>query len=120
MLSVEIEQFQPDIVFTGLLDSETFSNRVGGQCVYECPRCGYRIRFRWRDFLRSDERPLHKRPIRQQFDRLTPDQFTGEHGKFDFGCPSCHAPTRILFSAENYRIRAYHYEIQTILVGARE
>jgi hypothetical protein len=117
---VEIEQFDPDGVIQGLLDSDDYTNRVAGSCIYGCPRCGHRIRFKWRNFQKSDEKSFLKRGVRPQFEALTPTNPFDKQGFFDFYCPTCQAPTRIIFSINDYTTLAFHFEIDLVLVGERE
>ena len=117
MQSVLIDHYQARAVFRGLLDGDGFRDRVAGSCIYSCPRCGHRIRFRWRSFYQSDGRSPFKRPLRRIFDDRTPKLDTDEQGALDFSCPTCAAPTRIIFSAQEYSKIAYHFDIYAVLVG---
>ena len=117
---MEIEQFDPDSLIQGLLDSEDYTNRVAGNCIYSCPRCGHRIRFKWRNFHKSDKRSFLKQAVRPPFDALTPINPFDKQGFLDFHCPSCHAPTRIIFSINDYTLLAFHFEIDLVLVGEKE
>jgi len=117
MQSAQIDHFEARTVFRGLLDGKDFQNRVAGACIYQCPRCRHRIRFRWRSFFSADGRSAFKRGLRRCFDDLTPALSTGEQGRFDFYCPTCAAPTRIIFCARDYSKIAYHFDIYAVLVG---
>lgn len=112
-----VDHFAAEAVFRGLLAGEDYRNRVGGSCVYRCPRCSHRIRFRWRSFYQADERSGFKRTLRRVFDDLTPTLTADEQGAIDFYCPACQAPTRIIFSAAASGKIAYHFEIYAVLVG---
>ena len=85
--------------------------------VYRCPRCGHRIRFRWRSFYQANGRSSFKRKLRRVFDDLTPTLEADEQGFIDFVCPTCAAPTRIIYSAHDYTKIAYHFDIYAALVG---
>ena len=117
-LSAPIDHYEASSVFYGLLDGEDYRNRVAGSCVYRCPRCSHRIRFRWRSFYQADERSVFQRKVRRVFDEMTPTLSTAEQGMLDFYCPTCAAPTRIIFSADDYSKIAYHFDIYAALVGA--
>ncbi len=117
MRSARIDHYQARAVFHGLLDGEDYRNRVAGACVYRCPRCSHRIRFRWRSFYQADGRSAFERKLRRFFDDMTPTLASEEQGALDFYCPSCAAPTRIIFSAEDYSRIAYHFDIYAALVG---
>jgi len=117
---VEIAQFDPDRVIQGLLNSEDYTNRVAGSCIYSCPHCGHRIRFKWHNFRKSDERSFLKRDLRPLFDALTPKNPYEKQGFLDFHCPTCKTPTRIIFSINDYTLLAFHFEIDLVLVGERE
>ena len=116
-MSAQIDHFEARAVFRGLLDGEDFRNRVAGTCIYRCPRCSHRIRFRWRSFYLADGRSAFKRKLRRVFDDLTPPLSAEEQGQLDFRCPSCSAPTRIIFSAEAYTKIGYHFDVYAALVG---
>ncbi len=118
MLSAQIEHYEARSVFQGLLDGEDYRNRVAGTCIYCCPRCNHRIRFRWRSFYQADSRSAFKRKLQRFFDDMTPVLASEEQGFLDFYCPSCAAPTRIIFSAHDYSKIAYHFDIYAALVGA--
>ena len=118
MLSAQIDHFEARSVFHGLFDGEDYRNRVAGACVYRCPRCSHRIRFRWRSFYQADGRSAFKRKLRRFFDDMTPALSSDEQGFLDFYCPTCSAPTRIIFSADDYSKIAYHFDIYAALVGA--
>ncbi len=117
MRSLLIDHFPAEAVFRGLRAGEDYRNRIAGSCVYACPRCGHRIRFRWRSFYQADGRSGFKRALRRVFDEMTPTLSTAEQGAIDFFCPTCQAPTRIIFSAVAYSKIAYHFEIYAVLVG---
>lgn len=116
---MEIEQFKPADLIEGLLDGEDYQHRVGGSCIYRCPRCGHGIRFKWHNFKEADERSFLKPEFRPRFDLLTAKKSPLEQGFLDFHCPTCKAPTRIIFSIDDYRTLAFHYDIDLILVGGR-
>ena len=118
MLSAQIDHYEARAVFHGLFDGEDYRNRVAGACVYQCPRCRHRIRFRWRSFYQADGRSAFNRNLRRYFDDLTPVLSADEQGFLDFYCPTCSAPTRIIFSADDYTTNAYHFDIYAALVGA--
>ena len=113
-----IDHFDARAVFRGLLDGEDYRNRVAGSCIYRCPRCGHRIRFRWRSFYQANGRSPFQRRLRRIFDDLTPALPADEQGCIDFHCPACQAPTRIIYSAQDYTKIAYHFDIYAALVGA--
>jgi len=117
---VQIEQFDPDSIIQGLLDSDDYINRVGGSCIYGCPRCGHRIRFKWRNFHKSDQRSFLTHDVRPLFDNITPDNPYDKQGFIDFHCPTCSTPTRIVFSVDDYTLLAFHFEIDFVLVGERQ
>lgn len=117
MRSAAIDHFEARAVFRGLLDGDGYRNRVAGSCIYGCPRCGHRIRFRWRSFYRANGRSLFRRQLQRIFDDLTPSLPADEQGFLDFHCPTCAAPTRIIFSAQDYSKIAYHFDIYAALVG---
>ena len=117
MRKLLIDHFDAAAVFQGLLNGEDFRNRVVGTCIYYCPRCRHRIRFRWRSFFQADASSHFKRPLRRVFDDLTPTLPTDDQGCIDYFCPTCTAPTRIIFSAINYSKIAYRFEIYAVLVG---
>lgn len=117
MPSLLIDHYDARAVFRGLLDGDGFRNRVAGSCIYRCPRCGHRIRFRWRSFYRVDGRSAFKRKLCRVFDDLTPNLEADEQSLIDFHCPTCAAPTRIIFSAHDYSKIAYHFDIYAALVG---
>lgn len=117
MPSQLIDHYDARAVFRGLLDGDGFRNRVAGSCIYRCPRCGNRIRFRWRSFYGADGRSAFKRALRRIFDDLTPTLEADEQGCIDFHCPTCAAPTRIIFGAHDYTKIAYHFDVYAALVG---
>ena len=112
-----IEHFEPRAVIAGLLAGEDFSSRVGGSCVYGCPRCSHRIRFRWQHFYQADERSLLQRPFRRHFDQLTPALPPAEQGFIDFHCPTCQAPTRLIFRIAKGGAITFHFDMYAVLVG---
>lgn len=112
-----IEHFDAAAVFRGLLDGDDFGNRVAGSCIYGCPRCAHRIRFRWRSFFQAKNSPSFRRRMRRAFDDLTPKLEAGEPGLVDFFCPGCRAPTRIVFRASPANNDSYHFDIYAALVG---
>ena len=118
MLSPPIDHYEASAVFYGLLDGKDYHNRVAGSCIYCCPRCSHRIRFRWRSFYQADGRSTFRRKLRRCFDDMTPTLSSEEQGLLDFFCPTCSAPTRIIFSADDYSKIAYHFDIYAALVGA--
>lgn len=120
MTTARIDHFEAPAVFRGLLDGDDFRNRVAGACVYRCPRCSHRVRFRWRSFYQADGRSAFGRALRRVFDDMTPRLASDEQGCFDFYCPTCAAPTRIIFGAEDYSQLAYHFDIYAALVGFGE
>ena len=114
---VVVEHYAPESVMRGLLDGAEYRHRVGGSCVYTCPRCSHRIRFRWRSFLAADGRtPLDGKLLRA-FDELTPDTPDATHNRIDFHCPGCEAPTRIIYQARNPDAIAPHFDIYGVLAG---
>ena len=115
--SLIIDHFQPDAVMRGLLDGEGFRNRVPGTTVFTCPRCAHRIRFRWRSFYQADGRSLLHRKLRHVFDDLTPELRTETQSFIDFHCPTCQAPTRIIFSIHDSGNISLHFDIYAVLVG---
>lgn len=117
MPSLLIDHYDARAVFRGLLDGDGFRNRVAGNCIYRCPRCGHRIRFRWRSFYQADGRSAFRRKLSRVFDDLTPMLEADEQSLIDFHCPTCAAPTRIIFSAHDYSEIAYHFDIYAALVG---
>lgn len=117
MLSAQIDHYEAAAVFYGLLDGEDFHNRVAGSCVYRCPRCGHRIRFRWRSFYQADGRSAFQRKLQRVFDDMTPALSAEEQGCLDFFCPTCAAPTRVIFSVDDYTKIACHFDIYAALVG---
>lgn len=114
---MDIDHYEPRAVMRGLLDGQDFSNRVGGSCVYHCPRCRRRIRFRWRSFYQADERSFLRRRLRHLFDDLTPVGPPAEQGFLDFHCLTCAAPTRIIFKVRDYTRIAFHFDVYAVLVG---
>jgi len=118
MQSAQIDHYDPRAVFRGLFDGDNYLNRVAGACVYQCPRCRHQIRFRWRSFYQADGRSAFKGNLRRCFDDMTPVLSTDEQGFLDFFCPTCSAPTRVIFSAHDYTAIAYHLDIYAALVGA--
>ncbi len=110
-----IEHFGARSVFRGLLQSAEYSNRVGGSCLYGCPRCGHRIRFRWRSFYHATGNSPFKRRLQRVFDDLTPNLEASDC--IDFHCPSCRAPTRIIYSASDSQAPTCHFDIYAALVG---
>jgi hypothetical protein len=116
---VDITHFDPDHVIQGLLDSDEYTNRVAGSCIYCCPHCNHRIRFKWRNFQKSDARSFLKQAVLPYFDSFTPDNPYEEQGFLDFHCPTCNAPTRIIFSINDYTLLAFHFEIDLVLVGEK-
>lgn len=117
MRSARIDHYEAHSVFHGLLEGEDYRNRVAGACIYCCPRCSHRVRFRWRSFYQADGRSALQRKIRRFFDDMTPTLEADEQGFLDFYCPACAAPTRIIFSACDYSKIAYHFDIYAALVG---
>ena len=117
---MEIEQFDPDDVIQGLLDGDDYRNRVAGSCIYCCPRCGHKIRFKWNNFYKADKRSFLRRTARQHFDEHLPFTPSAERGFLDFHCPTCNAPARIIFAAHDYTLLAFHFDIESVLVGERE
>lgn len=117
MRSAQIDHYEARSVFHGLFDGEDYRNRVAGACIYHCPRCSHRIRFRWRSFYQASGRSAFKRKLRRFFDDMTPALSADEQGFLDFYCPTCDAPTRIVFSADDYSTIAYHFDIYAALVG---
>ena len=117
MRSAAIDHFDARAVFRGLLDGADYRSRVAGSCVYRCPRCDHRIRFRWRDFYQANGRSVFQRRLQRVFDDLTPSLSADEQGFLDFHCPTCAAPSRIVFSAHDYTKIAYHFDIYAALVG---
>ena len=115
--NVDIDHYEPRDVIDGLLDGPDFANRVAGSCVYHCPRCRHGIRFRWRSFYQADERSFLRRRFRRQFDDMTPAGPSAEQGFLDFHCPTCAAPTRIIFSIQDYTQIGFHFDIYAALVG---
>lgn len=115
--SVVIDHYEPEAVMRGLLDGEGFRNRVAGACIYTCPRCQHRIRFRWRSFYRADGRSPMPRQLRRILDDFTPDLPTDEQSNVDFHCPTCQAATRIIFSILEHKKIAYRFDIYAVLVG---
>ena len=115
--SVVIDHYVPKAVMRGLLDGDDFSNRVAGTCIYTCPRCAHRIRFRWRSFYRADGRSLMPRHLRRILEDLTPNLTHDEQSVIDFFCPTCQAPTRVIFSILDHNKIAYHFDIYAVLVG---
>ncbi|MYD09526.1 MAG: hypothetical protein F4X02_05705 [Chloroflexi bacterium] len=116
--SDQIDHFDARAVFRGLLDGADYRNRVVGSCIYRCPRCAHRIRFRWRSFFRANGRSPFQRKLRRVFDDLTPTLPADEQGRIDFHCPGCQAPTRIIYGAHDYTTIAYHFDVYAALVGA--
>ena len=117
MRSSVIDHFDASAVFRGLLHGAEYRNRVADSCIYCCPRCAHRIRFRWRSFYQADGVSRFKRRTKRAFDDLTPSLECAEQGCFDFHCPSCSASTRIIFSAHETSELAYHFDIYAALVG---
>ncbi len=111
-----IQQYAPSAVFLGLQDGASYRNRLVGSCVYACPRCRHQIRFRWRSFYNADGRSAFGRKLRRVFEEMTP-ALAAELGFIDFFCPTCAAPTRIIFSAQNYSKITYHFDMYAALVG---
>ncbi len=120
MLGAQIDHYDAPAVFRGLLQGEDFRNRVAGSCIYRCPRCGHQVRFRWRSFYQADGVSAFQRRLRRVFDDMTPTLANDEQGCLDFYCPTCAAPTRIIYGADDYRNIAYHFDIYAALVGAGE
>lgn len=60
------------------------------------------------------------RHLRRILDDFTPDLPTDEQSSVDFHCPTCQAPTRIIFSILDYKKIAYHFDIYAVLVGEGE
>ena len=117
MRSASIDHFDARAVIRGLLDGDDYRNRVAGACIYRCPRCAHRVRFRWRSFYQAKGRSVFKRQLRRVFDDLTPSLPADEQGFIDFRCPTCTAPTRIIFGAHDYTKIAYHFDVYAVLVG---
>ena len=114
---MDIARYQPHALIRGLLHGRDFNNRVGGSCIYRCPHCSHQIRFRWRSFYEADERSFLHRKFRRPFDDLTPARPPSEQGFLDFHCLTCKAPTRIIFSVQDYTQIAFHFDIYDVLVG---
>ena len=110
-----IEHFGARSVFRGLLQGAGYSNRVGGSCLYSCPRCGHRIRFRWRSFYHATGDSPFKRGLRRVLDDLTPNAEASDC--LDFHCPGCRAPTRIVYRASHSQTATCHFDIHAALVG---
>ena len=117
MRSPAIDHFEAAAVFRGLLNGAGFRNRVAGSCVYGCPRCDRRIRFRWRSFYRAGSQRSFNRQRRRRFDQLTPSLDADEQGCLDFFCPGCRAPTRIIFCARLHSGASANFEVYAALVG---
>lgn len=116
---MKINQYMPNSVIQGLIDGEDYVNRVAGSCVYHCPYCKHRIRFRWRNFFKADERSFLQPEYQSTFNHLIADSHDDENSFLDFHCPTCGAPTRINFTAIDYTELAYHFDIQSVFVGER-
>ena len=114
---VDIKHYAPERVMSGLLEGADYRNRVGGSCVYACPRCAHRIRFRWRSFLNADGRSPLKAKLRRAFDDLTPQEAGADRSLIDFHCPTCAAPTRIIYQARQPGTIAPHFDIYAVLAG---
>ncbi len=110
-----IEHFEARSVFRGLLQGADFANRVGGSCIYGCPRCGHRIRFRWRSFYQAAGSSPFKRNVRRILDDLTPQ--LDARNCLDFHCPTCQAATRIVYSVTDSGGSACHFDLYAALVG---
>lgn len=116
---MKIDQHTPDAVMQGLIDGKEYTNRVAGSCVYRCPHCGHRIRFRWKHFFKADERSFLKREFRSEFNKLMTNNPEEDEGFLDFHCPTCDAPTRLNFAVFDYTQIAYHFDIRSVFVGER-
>ena len=116
----DIGHYRPESVMSGLLDGADYRNRVGGSCIYNCPRCAHRIRFRWRSFLEADGRSPLAAKLRRAFDDLTPKAAQGAQSQIDFHCPACVAPTRIVYQARQPGGMAPHFDIYAVLAGIGE
>ncbi|MCY4145968.1 MAG: hypothetical protein OXE95_09025 [Chloroflexi bacterium] len=112
----DIEHFEARSVFRGLLQGADFANRVGGSCIYSCPRCGHRIRFRWRSFYQAAGSSPFKRSIQQTLDDMTPR--LGARHCLDFLCPNCQATTRIVYSVTESSGSTCQFDLYAALVGA--
>ena len=110
-----IEYFEARSVFRGLLRGADFDNRVGGSCIYGCPRCGHRIRFRWRSFYHASGGSPFKRSLQRVLDDMTPKLDAGNC--LDFACPTCQAATRIVYCATDSSGSACHFDLVAALVG---
>ncbi len=111
-----IEQFEARSVFRGLLQGAGYANRVGGSCIYACPRCGHRIRFRWRSFYQAAGSSPFQRKLRRIFADLTPKQ--AACNCLDFFCPTCQAATRIVYNVADGSGATCHFDLYAALVGA--
>ncbi len=110
-----IEHFEARSVFRGLLQGADFANRVGGSCIYGCPRCGHRIRFRWRSFYEAAGGSSFKRSVQRVLDDMTPE--LDARSCLDFRCPTCQATTRIVYSATDSSGATCHFDLVAALVG---
>ena len=114
---VVIDHYEPGAVMRGLLQGGDHHNRVGAACVYGCPRCSHRIRFRWRSFYQADGRTALPRKLRRHFDDLTPKLPGLDQGAIEFDCPGCGAPTRIIFSIFAKGDISFQFDLYAVLVG---
>jgi len=113
----KIEVFEASVVFRGLLDGVGFTNRVAHSCLYRCPRCHQRIRFRWHSFYQGEGSAVFERRLRRRFDELTPPPRIATQDSMDFFCPGCRAPTRIVYIARDSGANSTHFELYLVLVG---
>ncbi|MCY3573867.1 MAG: hypothetical protein OXG92_04225 [Chloroflexi bacterium] len=110
-----IDHFEARSVFRGLLQGADYVNRVGGSCIYGCPRCGHRIRFRWRSFYQAAGSSPFKHNLRRSLDDMTPKQ--DALNSLDFFCPTCQAATRIIYRVTDSRGTTCHFDLYAALVG---
>jgi predicted RNA-binding Zn-ribbon protein involved in translation (DUF1610 family) len=68
---------------------------------YLCPRCGYNVEFRARNF--RDHETARRSNLdaewRSRFDAARPINLSRWESFLDFHCPGCNAPVRIIYEA---------------------
>ncbi|MCH2183018.1 MAG: hypothetical protein MK108_13525 [Mariniblastus sp.] len=95
--------------------TETREHRIN-VAQYTCPECDYRIRFTTHDFLRSEPYSCFTEKQKILADTLRPLDLGNEEDFFEFLCPGCQLPVRVVFWPDReFAMGCYTYELVTVV-----
>ena len=100
--------------------TETREHRIN-VAEYACPECAYRVRFNTHDFFRTEPSDAFSDEQKKLADTLRPLDLNKDEEYFEFLCPQCEMPVRVIFwPNREFAMGCYTYQLVSVVELAGE